>query len=139
MQTDWLVVHTHSPTLTSIRRERACQGKIYTVWEADKHECCWVSQSIPAICEAANRTIPASRRLYDAGLYRVLRFECLYGHHKYYRARMWDRRDVAGLTEFLHPFADAAFVTKEPHAWRLRSHVTHGLLGFEEDGAAQAH
>ena len=52
---------------------------------------------------------------------------------------MWDSRDVAGLTEFLRPFADVAFVTKQPHAWRLRSHVTHGLLGIEEGGAAQDH
>ena len=137
MQAEWLVVHVRSPSLTAIRRERACHGKVYTVREADKHDCCWVSQSIPAIREAANRAIPAARRLYDAGLYRVIRFECHYGHHEYYRARMWDRRDVAGLEEFLRPFADVAFVTKQPHAWRLRSNVTHGLL--EEDGAAQDH
>ena len=135
MLAEWLVVHTRSPTLTAIRREHACHGKVYTVWEEGRQDCCWVSQSIPAICESANRSIPAARKLFDAGLYRVLRFECLYGLHKYYRARMWDRRDVAGLTEFLRPFADVAFVTKEPHAWRLRSNVTHGLLG--DDGAAQ--
>ena len=135
MFSDWLVVHTRSPTLITILRERACQGKVYTVWEADSRDRCWVSQSIPAIREAANRSLPAARKLYDAGLYRVLRFECFYGHHKYYRARMWDRRDVAGLAEFLRPFADVAFVTKDPHAWRLRSNATHGLL--EDDGAAQ--
>jgi hypothetical protein len=135
MQTDWLVVHTRSPTLTAILRERACQGKVYTVWEADSWDRCWISQSIPAIREAVNHSMPASRRLHDAGLYRVLRFECLFGHHKYYRARKWDRRDVAGLAEFLRPFADVAFVTKDPHAWRLRSNATHGLL--EEDRAPQ--
>ena len=135
MLSDWLVVHTHSPSITAFLRERACQGLVYTVWEADRRDRCWVSQSIPAIREAANRSIPAARKLYDAGLYRVIRFECFYGHHKCYRARMWDRRDVAGLEEFLRPFVDVAFVTKGPHAWRLRSNVTHGLL--EDDGAPQ--
>ena len=36
MQEEWLVVRTRSPTLTAIRKERACQGKVYTVWEADR-------------------------------------------------------------------------------------------------------
>ena len=137
MLTDWLFVRVRFPGLTAIRREHACHGKVYTVWEADRHDCCCVSQSIPAIREAANRAMPAARRYYDAGSYRVIRFECYNGHHKYYRARMWDRRDVAGLEESLRPFADVAFVTKQPHAWRLRSNVTRGLL--EEDGAAQDH
>jgi hypothetical protein len=132
MLSDWLVVHTRTPFITAIHHERACQGKVYTVWESDRRERCWVSQSIPAIREAANRSLPTNRRLYDAGLYRVLRFECSNGHHKFYRARKWDRRDVAGLVEFLRPFADVVFVTKDPHAWRLRSNVTHGLLGDED-------
>ena len=137
MAGEWLVVHVRSPVLSAIRKEHACQGKVYAVWEAERMECCWVSQSIPAICEAANRALPTPRRQYAASFYNVLRFESMCGHHKHFRARMWDRRDVAGLSDFLRPFADVAFIIKQLHAWRLRSNVTDALLDREEAGAAQ--
>ena len=72
MLAEWLVVHTRSPVLTAIRKERACQGKVYGVWESGRWECCWVSQSILAICDAVNRALQTSRRQYEAGICRIL-------------------------------------------------------------------
>ena len=93
MSTGCLVAHVRHPALPAICKGRACKGKVYQVWEAEKHDCCWGSQSIPAICAAIIRFMSHPRKLYEAGIYTVVRFEALYGHHKYYRVT----RGIVGM------------------------------------------
>lgn len=107
--------------LLSVQKESGTHGYIYTLWEIDHHQPCWVSQSVPAIVSAINNKVVTTRekRLHASSVYRVLRGESCKQSHKNHRVAKFSRQSLKELNAHLQTFVSCMFVTKTPEKWRV--------------------
>ena len=116
----WCVVNVPGKIqLAHVRKEWATHGNIYCVWEIDMLTPCWVSQSLPPLVDALNRTLSHPKQLQVASMYRVLRGESLRRRHKNYMMQMFSRQEIEELNAHLANFPGCMFVTQYPEEWKL--------------------
>ena len=116
----WCVVNVPGKIqLANVGKEWATHGNIYCVWEIDMLTPCWVSQSLPPLVDALNRTLSRPKRLQVASMYRVLRGESLRRRHKNYMMQMFSRQEIDELNAHLANFPGCVFVTQYPEEWKL--------------------
>ena len=80
---------------------------------------CWVSQSLPPLVDAVNRTLSRPKQLQVSSTCRVLRGESLRCRHKNCVMQAFSRRELEELNAHLASFPGCTFVTKEPEEWVL--------------------
>ena len=80
---------------------------------------CWLSQSLPPLVDALNRTLSRAKQLQVSSMYRVLRGESLRCRHKNYVMQTFSRGEVGELNAHLASFPGCMFVTQEPEEWKL--------------------
>ena len=80
---------------------------------------CWVSQSLPPLVDAVNRTLSRPKRLQASSMCRVLRGESLRCRHKNYMMQMFSRQEIEELNAHLANFPGCMFVTQYPEEWKL--------------------
>ena len=116
----WCVVNVPGKIqLAHGRKEWPTHGNIYCVWEIDMLTPCWVSQSLPPLVDAVNRTLSRPKQLQVSSMYRVLRGESLRRRHKNYMMQMFSRQEIEELNAHLANFPGCMFVTQYPEEWKL--------------------
>ena len=116
----WCVVNAPGKIqLAHVRKEWATHGNIYCVWEIDMLTSCWLSQSLPALVDALNRTLSRPKQLQVSSMYRVLRGESLRRRQKNYMMQMFSCQEIEELNAHLANFPGCMFVTQYPEEWKL--------------------
>ena len=116
----WCVVNVPGKIqLANVGKAWATHGNIYCVWKIDMLTPCWVSQSLPQLVDAVNRTLSRPKQLQVSSMYRVLRGESLRRRHKNSMTQLFSRQEIEELNVHLANFPGCLFVTQYPEEWML--------------------
>ena len=116
----WTLFRLREGSLFSrVMKEPRRQGTIYCLFDTDKDQPCWISQSIPAVVEAINRTVSRRKRLHASSCYKVTRCEAGSNVHKNHHVLSFDRSDIVGVNGVIAHFPACLVVTQDPAVWFL--------------------
>jgi hypothetical protein len=116
----WIVYRlAKGSRFSRISKEPRRQGLVYCLFDIDRDQPCWVSQSIPACVEAINRTLTRRKRLHASSCYKITRGESHCNVHKNHHVLAFERHDIDGVNGVLANFPALLVVTQDVTVWFL--------------------